>query len=70
MILTETAAREELVKRVRSEFLEMPGLQLNVRQCRLWGLDQETCDELLNRLVHAKFLCRTRTGGFARTDIL
>lgn len=61
--------KEELVQRVRSEFLEMPGLQLNVPQaCRLWGLDRSTCGDLMEQLVQSNFLRRTRAGGFARTS--
>lgn len=67
MMLVQTAAQDELIQRVRSEFLEMPGLQLNVPQaCRLWGLDPTTCGSLMEQLVKSKFLCRTRAGGFAR----
>jgi hypothetical protein len=63
----QTAIGDELVQRVRSEFLEMPGLQLSVPQaCRLWGLDATTCGSLMEQLVQSKFLYRTRAGGFAR----
>ena len=63
----QTAIGDDLVQRVRSEFLEMPGLQLSVPQaCRLWGLDATTCGTLMEQLVKSKFLHRTRAGGFAR----
>jgi hypothetical protein len=46
-----------LVSRVRSEFLEMPGLRLRVDQAqRLWNLDRSSCEFLLSSLVEAKFL--------------
>lgn len=46
-----------LVNRVRSEFLEMPGLRLRVDQAqRLWNLDRSSCEFLLSSLVEAKFL--------------
>jgi hypothetical protein len=65
----ETVMREELVQRVRSEYLEMPGLRLSVPQaCRLWGLDAGTCGELMDQLVRANFLCRTRSGSFSRIE--
>jgi hypothetical protein len=50
---------EALLRRISSEFLEMPGLRLTCQQAqRLWGLDEKTCIQLLEHLVEAKFLCR------------
>lgn len=67
VMYVQTAIKDELIQRVRSEFLEMPGLQLNVAQaCRLWGIDADTCGSLMEQLVQSKFLHRTRAGGFAR----
>lgn len=54
---------------VRSEFHEIPGLHLTKPQVqRLWGLDTVTCDELLDALVHDRFLKRTDKGMYARVD--
>ena len=48
-----------LLNRVRSEFLEMPGLRLRVEQAqRLWNLDRASCELLLTSLVEARFLNR------------
>jgi hypothetical protein len=48
--------------RVRSEFLEMPGLRLTVAQAaRLCGVEQTVCRAVLDALVDAKFL--RLTGG-------
>ena len=56
----------ELLRRIRAEYLEMPGLRLTVPQARcLFGLDAETCDAVLAALLDAKFLIRTHTGLFA-----
>ena len=67
MMPVQTAIEDALMQRVRSEFLEMPGLQLSVPQaCRLWGLDATTCGVVMEQLVQTKFLYRTRAGGFAR----
>jgi hypothetical protein len=45
---------ERLIRRVYSEFLEMPGLRLTRQQAqRLWGLDERTCAALLESLVDA-----------------
>jgi hypothetical protein len=46
-----------LVNRVRSEFIEMPGLRLRIDQAqRLWNLDRAVCENVLLSLVEAKFL--------------
>lgn len=67
------AARQEplddVLRRVRGEFIEMPGMRLtSVQAQRLWGLDRAACDTLLGALVDAKFLFRTRDGAFVRSD--
>jgi hypothetical protein len=57
----------ELLRRIRAEYLEMPGLRLTARQARcLFGLDAESCDAVLATLLDTKFLMRTPTGLFAR----
>lgn len=63
-------AIDDLVWRVRGEFIEMPGLRLTSAQAqRLWGLDRAQCDALLGALVDARFLRRTRDGAFVRSDM-
>ena len=58
---------EPLLRRIRSEFVEMPGLHLTLPQAqRLWGLDERTCREVLTALVDMRFLARRRNGSFAR----
>jgi hypothetical protein len=53
--------------RVRSEFLEMPGLRLTLDQAqRLWQLRRGECERLLDALVHSGFLARTTAGAFVR----
>ena len=55
------------VRRIYSEYLEMPGLRLTSAQAqRLWGLDRTTCIAALDYLIAAKFLCYTATGQYAR----
>ena len=59
----------DVLRRVRGEYLEMPGLRLTIAQAqRLWGLDRSVCDALLGALVEAKFLFRTRDGAYMRAD--
>jgi hypothetical protein len=67
--LPETAAHpDELqLRRVRGEYLEMPGLRLTRQQAqRLWGLDEQTCMKLLDRLVDLKFLVLSADGNYMR----
>jgi len=57
----------DALRRVKGEFVEMPGLKLTLSQAqRLWGFDRESCDALLGALVAAKFLARTAEGAFVR----
>jgi hypothetical protein len=58
---------QDVVRRIRGEFLEMPGLRLTPQQARrLWRLDETACDAVLGALVDARFLARTRDGAFIR----
>ena len=62
-----SAIDDLMLQRIRGEFLEMPGLRLTFRQAqRLWGLDEQTCKDLLASLVDANFLCQTRQGMYMR----
>jgi hypothetical protein len=59
-----------LIARVRSEYLESPGLVLTPQQvCRLWQLDCDTRDAVLQALVSTGFLRLTKDGMFLRADI-
>jgi hypothetical protein len=56
---------EGAVRRIRAEFLEMPGLCLTIEQAqRLWALEPRTCAALLNSLIDSRFLRRTDRGLF------
>ena len=60
---------EARLARVRSEYLEMPGLSLTRHQAqRLWGLDMEACGDLLDELLCTGFLRRTARGEYVRAD--
>lgn len=60
-----TSAITELLRRIRAEYVEMPGLNLTAPQAqRMWGLDCATCETVLATLVEATFLSRTRKGLF------
>jgi hypothetical protein len=65
----DTREFHQLVDRVRSEFLEMPGLRLTLPQAaRLWGLDSRSCEAVVDALIRSAFLQRTSTGAVTRVD--
>jgi hypothetical protein len=56
---------QTLIRRVRGEYLEMPGLSLTLAQaCRLWQMDPLTCQAALDTLIAERFLGRSRDGAF------
>ncbi len=58
-----------LVDRVRSEFVEMPGLRLTPAQAmRLWSVDAAVCDLIIETLVGSAFLRRGTGGTVLRAD--
>jgi len=55
----------ELIRRIRGEFMEMPGLKLSFQQaCRLWNLSASACGEALDALRAEGFLYQTPSGAF------
>jgi len=66
-VMTAMGSRPEelILRRIRSEFHEMPGLCLTVPQAsRLWNLDRDTSEAALNVLVADGYLARTDDGRF------
>jgi hypothetical protein len=60
---------EHVARRVRAEYLEMPGLCLTRDQARcLWGLDAQVCDRVLSHLVATGFLALTAHATYIRAD--
>jgi hypothetical protein len=60
---------EAIVRRVRNEFHEMPGLRLTPAQAtRLWGLERDTCRAVIDTLVAAAFLRWTPAGAVTRAE--
>jgi hypothetical protein len=50
----------EWLRLIQAEYLEIPGLRLTKPQVeRLWGLDPDLCDALLDELLATGFLKRT-----------
>lgn len=60
-------SRDRILHCIRGEYLEMPGLRLTRAQAqRLWGLDEQTCLQLLESLTRDRFLYRRDDGTYAR----
>lgn len=69
MTATQTKAPDlrELTRRIRAEYVEMPGLRLTERQARrIWNLDEVRCEAVLRALMDAQFLRRTTDGAYIR----
>jgi hypothetical protein len=61
--------REELLQRVRGEYLEMPGLCLTpVQAQRLCGIELIACKAVLDALVETRFLCTRVNGAYVRVS--
>lgn len=60
-------SHKAVLRRVRAEYLEMPGLRLTLEQAqRLCGVERTLCEAVLEALVDAKFLCVKSDGTYAR----
>jgi hypothetical protein len=60
---------EQLITRVRAEYLKMPGLALTKQQMRrLWVLDTTACDTIVDALVASGFLHQRDDCYFVRRD--
>jgi hypothetical protein len=58
---------QDVLNRLRAEYLEMPGLVLKPEQVqRLCGLERAVCQTILDALVEDKFLRVTSDGQYAR----
>jgi hypothetical protein len=58
---------QDVVARIRAEYVEMPGMRLTALQVqRLCGVDAPSCLRALNALVHDQFLCLKPNGTYAR----
>jgi hypothetical protein len=63
--VSRTRPPDWLLVRVRGEYFEMPGLRVTPSQaCRLWQVDAETCERLLDHLVRENFLSKTASGFY------
>jgi hypothetical protein len=61
--------KDTVIQRIRSEFLEMPGLRLTPAQAaRLWGMDEPSCQQVISILVRSAFLRWTSSGMVVRSE--
>jgi hypothetical protein len=57
------ATIDDLLRRIRSEYREMPGLALTAAQVqRLFGVDPDSCGPVLETLVNEHFLRMSSEG--------
>lgn len=69
MAPVEPSVREWL-QIIRGEFAEVPGLHLTKKQFqRLWGLDGQTVETVLDVLVGTNFLRHTADDAYVRASI-
>ena len=68
-MLTDTPPLADWLRLVRAEYLEVPGLHLTKAQIkRLWGLDEQTCDALIRALIDTRFLRKSASDRYGRSD--
>jgi len=68
--LSDMTAADQLVQRIRAEFVEMPGLMLTLPQAaRLWCLTAPQAQAGLSELVDAGFLVRDPHGVYRRRGV-
>jgi hypothetical protein len=62
-----TPRLDQLVTRIRAEYLELPGLRLTLSQAtRLFGIERTACEHVLHELVSHRFLKTMGDGSFIR----
>ena len=60
---------EAILRRVRAEFVEMPGLRLTPAQAlRLWGVERDMCHAVIDALIDSAFLRWTPAGALVRAE--
>jgi len=59
----------KLTQRIREEFEETPGLRVTVDEgARFWGLDAQTCEQVLSHLSAMGFLARGNDRRYAQAS--
>jgi hypothetical protein len=66
----EESAVQDWLRLIQAEYLEMPGLQLTKPQIRrLWTLESQMCDVLVDSLVATAFLRKTRRDAYVLAQV-
>ena len=66
---THALSIADALQQIEAEYREMPGLSVTEPQAqRLWGLDNTTCKQALDTLVHRGVLRRTRREAYVRAE--
>lgn len=66
--LFKSASEDALLRRVRGEYREMPGMRLTIEQAmRLWNIDRQACASVFNSLIASHFLEMDGFGRFRKT---
>jgi hypothetical protein len=66
-MITSTTHVEELLMEIQDAFLDAPELELTLSEAqRLFGVDSQTCREVLGALVDRGVLMRTDEGCYLR----
>jgi hypothetical protein len=67
--MSTSSGFESVLQRIRGEFHESPGLRLTPWQFqRLWNLDADQTQLVIERLVQTRFLRGARDGTFVRCE--
>jgi hypothetical protein len=67
--MATSSALESVLQRIRGEFHESPGLRLTHWQFqRLWNLDADQAQLVIEQLVQTRFLRGARDGTFVRCE--
>lgn len=66
---TRPLTEDQWLSRMSCEFAALPGLSLTMDQARrLWGLEPQSCQRLLSRLVKSGILSLTPDGTYRRAS--
>ena len=64
-------ASEQIAELIRSEYSQLPGLNLTFWQAqRLWNVPEELCRRALTILIKSGYLTQTADGGYVRAAAL
>ena len=69
VLIHRTSKDDALLRRARGDYREMPAMRLTIEQAmRLWDLDRQHCQSLLDSLVQTRFLVRDEEGRYRKAQ--